>query len=96
MPLAITVPNALSTAGLNGSAVDQAAEATRTTAGATIAELRAQGTASPFGDTTEQVTTALAHGFAGATRAALLVAAVFLLIGLVGALRVRMVARELR
>src|SRR5699024_8599010 len=92
--LALTVPAALSGAGLGGPQLDQVAGATRTSAGSMIAQLRAAGTSSPFGDDTSQVVTALTQGFAAATRITLATAAVFLLIGLVGALRVWLVARR--
>ena len=45
--LAITLPAALTAAGITGQAADQLAEATRQSAGTTIAQLRAQGAASP-------------------------------------------------
>jgi len=90
--LALTLPAALGSAGFAGSAADTVAEATRQSAGTTIAQLRAQGTDSRLGEQTPAVVDALAAGFADATRWALLVASLFLLLGLVGALRLRRAA----
>jgi EmrB/QacA subfamily drug resistance transporter len=86
--LALTLPAALAGAGLGGSAVDTLATATRTSAGSEIALLRAEGSAGEFGAQTDAVVQALANGFADGTRWALLIAAAFLLLGFVGALRV--------
>ncbi|HLS62480.1 MAG TPA: MFS transporter [Ruania sp.] len=94
LALALTLPAALSGAGLDGPQLDQVAGATRTSAGSMIAQLRAAGSSSPFGADTGQVVTALTQGFADATRITLATAAVFLLVGLVGALRVWLVARR--
>lgn len=96
MSLALTLPAALADAGLSGSAADDLAVATRTSAGTTIAMLRAVGTASPLGDQTATAVTALADGFADGTRWSLLVASGFLLLGFVGALRLRGVAARRR
>lgn len=90
--LAITVPTALGEAGITGSQAEQLAESTRLTAGTTIAQLRAEGAASALGDQTPQAIDALASGFSDATRASLLVAAIFLLLGFVGAARLRRAA----
>ncbi len=90
--LALTLPASLGSAGFSGSAADTVADATRQSAGTTIAQLRAQGTDSRLGDQTPAVVDALAAGFADATRWALLVASLFLLLGLVGALRLRRAA----
>jgi hypothetical protein len=84
--LAITLPAATSAAGLSGASIDQTVDATRSSAGATIAVLRSQHGGS--------VVDALSAGFADATRISLLVAGVFLVLGLIGALRVRAVARH--
>ena len=94
--LALTLPAALSGAGLGGPQVDQVAGATRTSAGSMIAQLRTAGSQSPFGSDTGQVVAALTQGFAEATRITLATAAVFLLLGLVGAVRVWLVARRPR
>lgn len=80
--LAVTLPAA--TSGMPG--VDSVVAATRASAGATIAQLRAQHS--------DALVAALSTGFADATRVSLLVAALFLVLGLVGALRVRAVARH--
>ncbi|GAB3799871.1 DHA2 family efflux MFS transporter permease subunit [Humibacter antri] len=87
--LAITVPSSLDGAGVPGTTVTKLADATRSSAGTTITQLREQGAASPFGAHTGQVVGSLAGGFADATRWSLLVAGVFLLLGLVGAIMVR-------
>lgn len=87
--LAITLPSALSSAGVTGPAADQIADATRQSAGTTIMQLRMQGTASPLGSQTDAAVGALVQGFADATRWALAIGAVFLLLGLVGAMRLR-------
>ena len=92
MALAITLPAALTAAGITGQAADQLAEATRQSAGTTIAQLRAQGAASPFGDQTAATVDALVTGFTDATRWALLIATAFLLLGLAGAWRLRRAA----
>lgn len=82
--LAMTLPAALQAAGFTGPSADRTAEAARQSAGTTISILRGQG------DTA--LADALATGFADGTRWALLVAAAFLVLGLVGALRVRRAA----
>ncbi|WP_157001917.1 MFS transporter [Agromyces laixinhei] len=91
--LAITLPSALSQAGITGDAAGSLAESTRQSAGTTITQLRAEGTSSPLGDDTSTAVDALAAGFADGTRWALLVASVFLALGLVAALRLRASAR---
>lgn len=88
--LALTLPAALDSAGIPGS--DQLAQATRQSAGTTISQLRAQGDASSMGGQTDAAVQALSSGFADATRWALLVAAAFLVLGLIGAVRLRRVA----
>ncbi|GAA5203491.1 MFS transporter [Microbacterium jejuense] len=92
--LALTLPAALGAAGFTGSTADSVAEATRQSAGTTITQLRAQGDAGPLGDQTSAAVDALAAGFADATRWALLVASLFLLLGLAGALLLRRAARR--
>jgi EmrB/QacA subfamily drug resistance transporter len=92
--LALTLPAALGSAGFTGSTADSVAEATRQSAGTTITQLRAQGEAGPLGDQTTAAVDALAAGFADATRWALLVATLFLLLGLAGALLLRRAARR--
>ncbi|MBC9955139.1 DHA2 family efflux MFS transporter permease subunit [Leucobacter sp. cx-42] len=87
--LALTLPAALGTAGLTGTGADQIAEATRQSAGTTIAQLRGQGVHSPLGDQTATAVDALTTGFADATRWAILIAAVFLALGFVGAAKLR-------
>jgi hypothetical protein len=90
--LALTLPAALNAAGLTGDAADELAAATRQSAGTTITQLRAGGDAGSFGDQAAGAADALAAGFADATRWSLLVASVFLLLGLVGAARLRRAA----
>ncbi|WP_017540830.1 MFS transporter [Nocardiopsis halophila] len=91
--LALTLPAALGDAGLTGTAADELADATRQSAGTTIAQLRAQGDHSSLGDESATAVDALTVGFADATRWALLVATVFLALGFIGALRLRNAAR---
>lgn len=91
--LAITLPSALTAAGITGQAADQLADATRQSAGTTITQLRAQGAAGPLGDQAGATVDALVTGFTDATRWALLIATVFLLFGLAGAWRLRRAAR---
>ncbi|MBS1905893.1 MAG: MFS transporter [Actinobacteria bacterium] len=90
--LALTLPAALDAAGVTGAQADRLADSTRESAGTMITQLRAQGSASPFGDHTTTVVQALSSGFADATRWALVIAAVFLLCGFIGAARLRRVA----
>ena len=90
--LALTLPAALNAAGLTGDAADELAAATRQSAGTTITQLRAGVDAGSFGDQGAAAADALAAGFADATRWSLLVASVFLLVGLVGAARLRRAA----
>ncbi len=87
--LAITLPTALSGAGLTGPEADSLADATRQSAGTTIMQLRQQGSSSSLGDQTATAIDALTSGFADATRWALLIATLFLALGFVGALRLR-------
>lgn len=94
--LALTLPAALTGAGLSGSAADELAQATRQSAGTTIDQLRAEGAASALGTQTDAAVTALAQGFADATRWSLLIASAFLLLGFVGALRLRRVSAQPR
>lgn len=92
--LAITLPASLDQAGITGDEATKLADTTRDSAGTTISQLRGQGAGSPLGDQTDATVDALAAGFADGTRWALLVAAVFLLLGFVGALRLRKAAAE--
>ncbi len=80
--------------GLPGEQASQLAAATRSSAGGLITGLREQGTGSELGDLTPQVVDALSAAFASATRWALLAALGFLLVGFVGALRVRAAAAD--
>lgn len=93
--LTSTLPAALHNADITGPNADSIAQATRQSAGTTIAQLRAQGTSSPLGTHTDAAVHALANGFADATRWALLVAAAFLILGLIGASRLRKSASQI-
>jgi len=92
--LALTLPPALADAGITGAAATQLADATRTSAGTLIPQLRGEGAASVLGPQTAAAVEALAKGFADATRWSLLVASGFLLLGLVGAAQLRRFARD--
>ncbi|KRA24424.1 multidrug transporter [Microbacterium sp. Root61] len=87
--LALTLPAALEKAGVTGSEADSLADATRQSAGSTITQLRVEGTSSQLGSQTDAVVQALADGFADGTRWAMFVAAGFLLLGFVGAVKLR-------
>ncbi|MEO2134242.1 MFS transporter [Microbacterium sp.] len=92
--LALTLPGALTDAGITGPAASQLADATRTSAGTLISQLRAEGSASMLGAQTDAAVHALSAGFADATRWSLLLASLFLLLGLVGAAQLRRFARR--
>ena len=92
--LALTLPRALADGGVSEPLATQLAETTRVSAGTIITQLRAQGTASSLGAQTDAAVQALASGFADATRWSLLVAALFLVLGLVGAVRLRSIDRR--
>lgn len=87
--LSASLPAALDDAGFSGAESDQLSAATRESAGTTITKLRAEGSADALGDRTPAAVEALTDGFASATRTALYIAAGFLLLGLVGAARLR-------
>jgi EmrB/QacA subfamily drug resistance transporter len=84
--LAVTLPRALDSVGIGAAQAAQLEDAVRGSAGSAITTLRVQGA-------TDAVN-ALSAGFVDAGRIALLVAVVFLLLGLVASLRVRAVARR--
>jgi predicted MFS family arabinose efflux permease len=84
--LAVTLPRALDSVGIGAAQAVQLEDAVRGSAGSAITTLRVQGA-------TDAVN-ALSAGFVDAGRIALLVAVVFLLLGLVASLRVRAVARR--
>lgn len=92
--LAQTLPAALDGAHITGAAATQLADATRASAGTLISQLRAQGSASMLGPQTDAAVQALSAGFADATRWSLLVAVGFLVLGLVGAVRLRRLERD--
>ncbi|RLK52155.1 EmrB/QacA subfamily drug resistance transporter [Microbacterium telephonicum] len=85
--LAITLPAALAEASITGTAADELAASTRQSAGTVITQLRAGGS-------DDAAVGALAQGFADATRWSLVVASVFLLLGVIGAVRLRRVAQQ--
>lgn len=91
--LALTLPAALADADVTGTTADQLAEATRESAGTTIAQLRATAAPSAVADPVGTAN-ALAEGFADGTRWSLLVATTFLILGFVGAIRLRRAARR--
>ncbi|MFN8098841.1 MAG: DHA2 family efflux MFS transporter permease subunit [Dermatophilaceae bacterium] len=79
--------------GLPSQVASQLASGTVDSAGGLIASLRDQGTTGRLGPLGPAATDALAAGFASATRSAVIVAALFLALGLLGALRVRAATR---
>ena len=87
--LSMSLPQALEDVGLTGEVFDSVAEATRSSAGVMIAQLRAQGDRSSLGDQTALTVKALTKGLSDATSWALLAASLFLVIGFVGVLRLR-------
>lgn len=91
--LMISLPRALEKVGLTGDAADQLADATRQSAGTTIDVMRGQGDAGPLGDHTHTAVDALAIGFADASRWSMLVAAAFLALGFLGAIRLRQASK---
>lgn len=91
--LAATLPAALTSAGITGAVADHIASGTRNSAGTMILQLRAQGVHGQLGEQTTAAVNALAAGFTDATRWSLLVATLFLGLGLVGALRLRQASR---
>ena len=92
--LALTLPTTLNNVGMAGPGTDQLAEATRQSAGTVITQLRDQGSVSSFGEQTDVIVEALSDGLADATRGALMVAVVFLLLGLLGAFFLHRAARQ--
>ena len=92
--LSAHLPDVLaSVRGLPAQVADQLAASTADSAGGVIAGLREQGTHGRLGELGPAVTDALASGFADATRTAMLIAAVFLVLGLIGAVRVERAAK---
>ncbi|MGV0350831.1 MFS transporter [Corynebacterium guaraldiae] len=91
--LALSLPKALNSIGFNGPAAEGIAQAARQSAGSSIAGLRAQGAASPFGEETAVLVRALSDGMSDAARWSLLAAVAFLGLGFIGALQVRKAAQ---
>lgn len=85
--LAHTIPSALAGAGVAGPQVGPLVEATRDSAGGVIDGLRGHAE-------TDHVAASLSAAFADATRTSLWVTAVFLVLGVIGAIRVWVVARR--
>lgn len=81
--------------GLPAKLAATLASSTSSSAGGTIPQLRGEGTHGQLGALGPQVSDALAAGFADATRWAVLVAALFLALGLLGAIQVRRGARRI-
>lgn len=79
-------------AGLDPKIAAELAAQTRSSAGGIISGLRAQGTDGDLGDRAPAVIDALAEAFAHATAWSLAAAVAFLLVGLLGAIRVKRVA----
>lgn len=92
--LAFTLPAALDDSGIPETSADGLADSTRESAGTMITQLRMQGEDSELGDQTTTVVNALVDGFADATRWSLLTASAFLLLGVVGAIRLQTAARK--
>jgi predicted MFS family arabinose efflux permease len=84
--LALTLPRTLDAVGITGTQASHLEDAVRSTAGSMIATMRGQGD--------PDAVSALSAGFIDAGRVALLVAVVFLVLGLAASLRVRFVARR--
>ena len=92
--LALTLPKALDDAAITGPSANGIAEATRQSAGSSIAQLREQGVNGPFGEQTGAVVQALSEGMTDAAQRSLVAATAFLALGFVGALRVRCAAAQ--
>ncbi len=92
--LALTLPAALAREGITGTEAETLAETTRQSAGSTISQLRAEGSASQLGDHTDAAVRALSEGFADGTRWAMLIGSAFLLLGFVGAMRLRSASKR--
>ncbi|MDK6812884.1 DHA2 family efflux MFS transporter permease subunit [Corynebacterium sp. UMB6689] len=92
--LALALPKALEDIDVVGPAADAMAEATRQSAGSSIAGLRAQGAAGPFGEQTTALVQALSEGMSDAARWSLLAAVMFLVLGVFGALQVQKAAKS--
>ncbi len=93
--LAATLPTSLAkVTGLPGQLADQLARTTRASGGGTIPGLRAQGASGQLGGLGPKVVDALSDAFSDSTRVAMLVAAAFLLIGLIAASQVSRVAKR--
>lgn len=87
--LSMTLPASLDGTGLNQETSGRLADATRQSAGGTIPQLQGQVDSGQAGPASHTVIDALTTGFADATRWALIVATVFLVLGFVGAVRLR-------
>ena len=81
-------------AGLSNNAAESLAEGTPQTAGTMIANLRHQGSHSKLGALTRTVANASTSGFVPATHWARIIAVAFLVLGFVGALRLRRAASQ--
>ena len=80
--------------GVPAGAIDGLVHGTADSAGGLIAGLRAQGTHGALGSATPAVAQALSDGFAAATATAIALACAFLVVGLLGSLRVAHASRQ--
>lgn len=87
--LSLTMPASLDGTGLGHDRATQLAEATRQSAGGTIPQLRQQAESGHLGPNAQPMVDALTSGFADAVRWALLVATVFLILGIIGSVKLR-------
>ncbi|MBB5597804.1 MFS transporter [Neomicrococcus lactis] len=93
LALALVVPSALASVAVADPVANQLTDTVRQSAGAVIVQLRAQGSASPFGDNSGDVIRVLSDAFASATQWSLAVSAIILFIGLIGAWKLRQASR---
>ncbi len=93
MTLKVSVPSAVEAVGITGEEARQLAKETASSAGTNIANMRAQASGSGS-ESVLEAAQALTAGFADATRWALLAGTLFLLLGLVGAYRLRAATRN--
>lgn len=92
--LSRNMPGTLESGGVPAPEANQLSDATRESAGSAIGVLRDQGTHGKLGEAGPDVVRLLSDGFAEATRYSLYVSAAFLVLGLIGALRVKASAQK--
>lgn len=90
--LSISIPRALAGIGITGREAGALAEATRASAGTNLLQMRFSGEAATVEGA--KLLKALDAGFTSATQWSLVAAIVFLLVGLIGAVRLMKVAEE--